>query len=113
MGGWGSHCDEVIEFHSGYLDAFELVWTDIEGVLKGASFDQLFITGHSLGGALAIVATRILASEITGSLSRGLMASEITGSGGFTFQVHHAWRFGRLLEVSGSRDTFWVDDSTF
>jgi hypothetical protein len=59
--------DEVIEFHSGYLDAFELVRTDIAGALKGTSFDQLFITGHSLGGALAIVATRILASEITGA----------------------------------------------
>lgn len=59
--------DEIIELHSGYLEAFALVQAGVEEVLKNTSYDQLFITGHSLGGALAIVATRILASEITGA----------------------------------------------
>jgi len=58
---------EKIELHSGYLEAFDLVKEDIKAVLKATSYDQLFITGHSLGGALAMVATRILTSDISGA----------------------------------------------
>ncbi len=58
---------EKIELHSGYLEAFNLVKKDIEAALKATSYDQLFITGHSLGGALAMVTTRILASDMKGA----------------------------------------------
>lgn len=58
---------EEIEMHSGYLDAFELVRGDIEVALGATKHDQLMITGHSLGGALAVVATRFLASDSTGA----------------------------------------------
>ena len=58
---------ETITLHSGYHDAFELVKDKIEDLINNTSYDQLFITGHSLGGALAMVTTRILASEITGA----------------------------------------------
>jgi triacylglycerol lipase len=58
---------EVLLLHSGYLEAFELVRSEIEDVLEKRTYDQLFITGHSLGGALATVTTRILASSITGA----------------------------------------------
>jgi pimeloyl-ACP methyl ester carboxylesterase len=58
---------DCIEIHSGYLDAFDLVRGEIEPTLKNTPYDQLFITGHSLGGALAMVTTRILASGITGA----------------------------------------------
>lgn len=55
------------ELHSGYLDAFELVREDLEAVLKKTPHEQLILTGHSLGGALAMVATRLLASDSTGA----------------------------------------------
>lgn len=58
---------EVIELHSGYLDTFELVQADIKAALNSVPFDQLLIMGHSLGGALAILTTRLLASDITGA----------------------------------------------
>ncbi len=58
---------EQIQMHSGYLDALALVREDILGALKGATCDQLILTGHSLGGALAMVATRLLASDSTGA----------------------------------------------
>lgn len=58
--------DEV-EMHSGYLDAFELVREDIVAALKKMACDQLILTGHSLGGALAMVATRLLSSDSTGA----------------------------------------------
>lgn len=58
---------EELEMHSGYLDAFELVRGDIQSALKTAVNDQLIITGHSLGGALAMVTTRLLASDTTGA----------------------------------------------
>lgn len=59
--------NEIIEFHTGYLDAFNLVRDEVEATVKSTAFDQLFITGHSLGGALAMVATRLMASDMTGA----------------------------------------------
>ncbi len=58
---------ETLEIHSGFLEAFQLVQEDIESTLKATKYDQLILTGHSLGGALAMVATRILASDCTGA----------------------------------------------
>jgi len=58
---------EKIDLHSGYLDAFELVREEIEAALKATPNDQLIFTGHSLGGALAIVTTRLLASDSKGA----------------------------------------------
>ncbi len=57
------------EMHSGYLNQFRSIQGDIETALKDTKLEnyQLFITGHSLGGALAITATRFLASDITGA----------------------------------------------
>lgn len=59
--------DMSIQMHCGYVESFELVRENIKAVLGTLPHDQLFITGHSLGGALAIVATRLLASDITGA----------------------------------------------
>lgn len=59
--------DMSIKMHSGYIEAFNLVHQDIKETLSKVPHNQLFITGHSLGGALAIVATRLLASDITGA----------------------------------------------
>lgn len=58
---------ETFEMHDGYLTAFENVEEPITRALGGLSYDQLFLTGHSLGGALAMVATRLLASDCTGA----------------------------------------------
>ena len=58
---------EILLLHSGYHDAFDLVQNEIKEVLENTPYNQLFITGHSLGGALAMVATRILASETQGA----------------------------------------------
>ena len=59
--------NETIEIHSGYLKAFREVKEDIIKTLKETSYDQLFITGHSLGGALAMVTTLMLASDTNGA----------------------------------------------
>lgn len=56
-----------MELHSGYLAAFRLVRDDIESALNNLQCDQLLITGHSLGGALAMVATRLLKADSTGA----------------------------------------------
>ncbi len=58
-----------IEMHSGYLNQFESIRDEIETTLKNPKLKdhQLFFTGHSLGGALAITATRFLANDITGA----------------------------------------------
>ena len=58
-----------IEMHSGYLNQFKSIQDEIETTLKDPKLKdhQLFFTGHSLGGALAITATRFLSSDITGA----------------------------------------------
>ena len=58
-----------IEMHGGYLKQFKSIQCEIETTLKDPILKdhQLFFTGHSLGGALAITATRFLASDITGA----------------------------------------------
>jgi len=44
------------EVHSGFQDALNLVWDDILVVLEEYGDGDLYITGHSLGGALATLA---------------------------------------------------------
>ena len=58
---------ETIDFHSGYLDSLEHIRADLVEELEKTSYDQLFITGHSLGGALAIVFTRLQAASTNGA----------------------------------------------
>ena len=58
---------ESVELHTGYYAAFQTVRPEIEKALAEHPHDQLFLAGHSLGGALAIVATRILAPSGSGA----------------------------------------------
>lgn len=46
--------------HPGFYRAFESVQEQIQQVLNAHGDDPLYITGHSLGGALAVVASRYL-----------------------------------------------------
>ena len=57
----------TVQMHGGYVEAFDWVREDVDSVLSNLPHDQLIITGHSLGGALAIVATRLLASDVVGA----------------------------------------------
>ena len=55
--------------HEGYFNQFKSISRDIEQALARDEVkdSQLFITGHSLGGALAITAVKFLASDATGA----------------------------------------------
>jgi len=59
------------DLHSGFQDAVEFVWDKIRTVINSRSNaeQKLFFTGHSLGGALAIIAaeraTRELGTQAT------------------------------------------------
>lgn len=54
-------CESNGKMHKGFYNAFNEVHTDIQDYLNSLEEDKpLFITGHSLGGALATVATKKL-----------------------------------------------------
>jgi len=55
--------------HSGFLEAYQKVESDIKATLNDEKYEKLplYITGHSLGGALALVATRYLGGDSTGA----------------------------------------------
>jgi len=57
------------KIHSGFHQAFYKVKDDIEVKLKSLQDNgyPLYITGHSLGGALALCATKFLASDSLGA----------------------------------------------
>lgn len=58
-------CDSGGRIHSGFKTAFEQISFDVETTLKEERFQDrpLFITGHSLGGALATVAAKKLSHK--------------------------------------------------
>ena len=53
-------CETGGKIHSGFHEAYEQVVLDIENALDTEEFENmpLFITGHSLGGALAMIAAK-------------------------------------------------------
>lgn len=55
--------------HSGFYNAFNHVKHDIEKAIESLNNNgyPLYITGHSLGGALALLATKFLASDSLGA----------------------------------------------
>ena len=55
-------CETGGKIHSGFNDAYAVVEADIQRALNNPKYSNLplFITGHSLGGALATVATKKL-----------------------------------------------------
>lgn len=55
--------------HRGYFEQYDSIRVEIEEVIQRNHLKdiQLFITGHSLGGALAITATKFMANDITGA----------------------------------------------
>ncbi len=61
-------CDSVI-LHGGYYEQYRSIEADLQEALASDAVNgkQLFFTGHSLGGALAIVATRFLAGDSSGA----------------------------------------------
>ncbi|WP_319469969.1 hypothetical protein [uncultured Pseudodesulfovibrio sp.] len=53
--------------HTGFKDAYEKVAEDLKKDIKEAGDLPVYITGHSLGGALALVATRYIGSDSVGA----------------------------------------------
>ncbi len=59
--------DETVNFHKGYYEALNHIIDDIKTSLTGTEHEQLILCGHSLGGALAIVFTRLEAASVNGA----------------------------------------------
>lgn len=49
--------EDGVELHDGFLSAYDLVDDEVVGWIEDAGEKPLFVCGHSLGGALAVVAS--------------------------------------------------------
>ena len=56
-----------VPVHSGFLEAFRLVQSEIRADINNLSRVSIYITGHSLGGALALIATKEIADNSQGA----------------------------------------------
>lgn len=58
-----------VSIHAGFLMAFRMVKADIEADVNSFAEEghSLYLTGHSLGGALALIATREIGNDSTGA----------------------------------------------
>ena len=57
----------TIHAHTGYVDALKAVQDDIVETMRATPHEQLIVCGHSLGGALAILYTRLFATGVNGA----------------------------------------------
>ncbi|WP_027722892.1 lipase family protein [Maridesulfovibrio zosterae] len=55
------------KIHSGFLAAYQKVEDDLIQEIEKAGDKPIYITGHSLGGALAMIATKYLAGDSIGA----------------------------------------------
>ena len=56
-----------VPIHTGFLEAFRLVKAEIKADLDRSPGNTLYVTGHSLGGALALIATKEIAYSSQGA----------------------------------------------
>lgn len=66
-------CDSCGKIHTGFSDAYDAVRQDIQSILNKPEHANLplFIAGHSLGGALATIATKKLQTKIAACYTFG------------------------------------------
>lgn len=57
------HGENGAKIHNGFYKAFQAVEADVREKVKPLNDHSLYVTGHSLGGALALMATRALNSD--------------------------------------------------
>ena len=55
--------EKGVKIHDGFYRAFKCVEIDIKNTVENFKDYSLYVTGHSLGGALALIATRALNSD--------------------------------------------------
>ncbi len=55
--------EKQVKIHDGFFRAFKCVENDVKNAVENLKDYSLYLTGHSLGGALALIATRALNSD--------------------------------------------------
>lgn len=93
--------------HRGFRDALEAVWTPIRAQLAARKVRDLWISGHSLGGALAVLAAArcVLGDSSTGE---GLPESGLRVCGVYTYGQPRVgdWQFAAAYEDALGLKTF-------
>lgn len=59
---WKSESETAGEVHAGFKGQLDQVWDDVQLYLGGLQNRRLYVTGHSLGGAMATICASRLAA---------------------------------------------------
>lgn len=96
--------------HSGFFKAYSSIGASIRRAIVSNGISQLFITGHSLGGALSILAASDLSGLSASGPSAIASAVDVTtfgaprvGNQAFAAQIHSS-RIARILQVRSEDD---------
>jgi triacylglycerol lipase len=92
-----THCGNL-RLHRGFYAALESVRKDLEAEIAGTHYERLWLTGHSLGGALAMLCARAWEGAVEGVYTFGqpragdsaFCALYDSALRGRTFRVIHA-----------------------
>jgi hypothetical protein len=79
------------DLHSGFEDAVKSVWLEVRSAVlsRDNAYQRVFLTGHSLGGALAVVAAKFLWADQLATIS-GVYTFGMPRCGGLRFANDYA-----------------------
>jgi hypothetical protein len=89
--------------HRGFFSNFEAVWDDVAAELRsvpdgGNAVEKIYVTGHSLGGAMAVLAgAHLLSVKDLGPKLQGVYTYGQPAVGDETFAGWGQRRFGKML----------------
>lgn len=90
---WHTKSETIGSVHAGFKGEVDKLWPEIEVWLEKHEDKPIFVTGHSLGGAMATIAT----SRLPATTKAYTFGSPRAGSGKFKKNFNKTWEMHRFV----------------